>query len=64
MEQPEEQVLVIGVDPLGGLGVDPRRPLAGDPGQDVDVVGREVDGHADVADPGRERARRGARRSA
>ena len=47
---------MVGVDPLGGLGVDARRPLAGDPRQDVDVVGREVDRHADVADPGRERA--------
>ena len=28
MEQPEQQVFVLGVDPLGGLGVDPRRPLA------------------------------------
>ena len=45
------------------LGVDARRPLAGDPRQDVDVVRREVDGHADVADPGRERAGAPAERS-
>ena len=56
VEEPEQEVLVRGVDPLGRLRVDPRRPLAGDPAQDVDVVGGQVDGHADVADPGRERA--------
>ena len=56
VEQPEEQVLVIGVLALGELGEHAGRSLAGDPRQDVDVVGGEVDGHADVADPGRERA--------
>ena len=57
VEQAEEQVLVIGVLALRELRKDAGRALAGDPRQDVDVVGGEVDRHADVADPGRERAR-------
>ena len=60
-QQPEQQVLVVGVDALGGLGGDAGRPLAGDPRQDVDVVGGEVDGHPDVADARRERAGAAAR---
>ena len=54
---PKSEVLVAGMDSLGRLGVDADGPLAGDPGQHVDVVGAEVDRHADVADAGRERAR-------
>ena len=58
VEQPEQQVLVRGVKALRELGVDALGPLAGDPRQDVDVVRGEVDGDADIADPGRKRARR------
>ena len=51
MEEPEEEILVAGVNSLGGLGVDAGGPLAGDPGQDVGVVGGQVDRHPDIADP-------------
>ena len=46
---------MVGVDPLGELGEGAGGPLAGDPTQDVDVVGRQIDGHPDVADPGGKR---------
>ena len=55
VQQPEQQVLVRSVLPLGQLRVDARRPLARDPRQHVRVVRRQVDRDADVADPGRER---------
>jgi len=61
VHQPEEEVFVGGVDPLRRLGVDAYRPLAGNPGEHVDVVCAQVHGHADVADAGRERARAPAR---
>src|SRR5258706_15036073 len=55
MEEPEKEILVAGMDPLGRLRVDARRPLAGDPRQDVGVVGGQVDRHTDVAYPVRKR---------
>ncbi len=55
-QQPEQQVLVVLVDALGGLGRDAGRALGRDEREDVDVVRREIDGHADVADARRERA--------
>ena len=56
VHQPEGQVLVAGMEPLGRLGVDADGPLAGDPGEHVHVVSAQVDGHAHVADAGREGA--------
>ena len=53
MEQAEEEVLVAGVDAPGDLRIDARGPLAGDPGQDVAIVGCQVNGDADVPDPRR-----------
>ena len=41
--QAEQEVLVVGVDPLGRLGEHALGSLTGDPAQDVDVVGGEVD---------------------
>ena len=60
-QQPEQQILVGGVDPPGGLGRDADRSLAGDRTQDVDVVRGEVDRHPDVADARRERTRTSTR---
>ena len=63
-QQPEQQVLVVGVDPLGQSR---RRRGSAARRRSSDRMStswvREVDGHADVADPGRERARRGGWRS-
>ena len=57
VQQPEQQVLVrLRGSRWASLGVDAHRPLARDPRQDVGVMRGEVDRHADVADPGRERA--------
>ena len=55
-EQAEQEILVCRVDALSRLGMHADRSLAGDPAEDVDVVGRQVDRHPDVADPRRERA--------
>ena len=57
---PKSRSSWVGVDPLGGLGVD-ARPAARRRSSDRMSTScvREVDGHADVADAGRERARPG-----
>ena len=52
MHEPEQEVLVFGVDPLRGLGVDSNRPLPGNPRADVHVVRCEVHRHAHIPDPG------------
>ncbi len=51
-----DHVLVLAPGPVGRAGRDGGEVLLGDPGGEVDVVRAQVLDHADVRDPGRERA--------
>jgi len=55
LQERVEDVLVVGMDPLLGLGVQPLHISAGEMTHDVEVMRGEVDDHADVADASRER---------